>query len=142
MSAPKEREARHSIEAGEPWPHDPYPYLRLYGGDIMKGTLHLSHLQGWALVLLIVHYWHHGSLPKEHEVLARITRMDEKTWRKNSETILAQLRQTIHEENDAGLITQRKGCIEDSKKKSESGRKGAESRWRRPRLGVCNEATA
>jgi hypothetical protein len=90
-----EAQQLHSIEAGEPWPHDPFPYLKLYGGDIVKGTMHMSHEQGWALVLLMVHYWHHGSLPKEHEVLARIARMDKKTWRKNSETILAQLRLVI-----------------------------------------------
>ena len=63
-----------SIEAGEPWPADAFSWFKFWGGEIVKGTMHMNNEQVAALMFLMVHYWEHGWVPEEEEVLCRITR--------------------------------------------------------------------
>jgi len=63
--------------------------MRLYVGDYLADTLHLSTVEHGAYMLLIMAYWQHrGPLPADDASLARITRMSKLQWRKISEKIL------------------------------------------------------
>jgi uncharacterized protein YdaU (DUF1376 family) len=56
------------------------PFMPLYVGDYLGDTRHLTTLQHGAYVLLIMHYWAHGELPRDDRALARIAGMRGCHW--------------------------------------------------------------
>jgi uncharacterized protein YdaU (DUF1376 family)/rubredoxin len=65
------------------------PYMKLYIGDYLADTQHLSCLEHGAYLLLIMAYWQHGSpLENNPKLLRRLTRTDPKTFQKVSENVL------------------------------------------------------
>ena len=63
-----------SIEAGEPWPRDVYPYFEHWEGEIMKATTDMRPDEFGAFMRLIGYYWHHGKLPAKDDfhIVARL----------------------------------------------------------------------
>lgn len=59
------------------------PWMPFYDGDFMRDTAHLSAVEGWAYLHLIMFYWANGSLPTEPSRLARIAKMDLRRWRQH-----------------------------------------------------------
>ena len=65
------------------------PYMKLYIGDYLGDTQHLSCLEHGAYLLLIMAYWQNkGPLPYNPKLLRRYTRTDSNQWRKCSENVL------------------------------------------------------
>ena len=58
----------------------PRPWMPLYVADYLGDTGHLSTIEHGAYLLLIMHYWQNGGLPKEDAKLARITRTTTREW--------------------------------------------------------------
>jgi uncharacterized protein YdaU (DUF1376 family) len=65
-------------------------WMPLYIGDYIADTGHLSTAEHGCYLLLIMHYWEHGSIPIEDDKLARICRCRSQDWsRYYKKTVLA-----------------------------------------------------
>ena len=63
--------------------------MPLYVGDFLRDTRHLTATQVGAYLLLLMHYWSTGSLPKDVPSLRRISLQDRHAWRRNGPIIAA-----------------------------------------------------
>jgi hypothetical protein len=54
--------------------------MKFYVQDYLDDTVHLNAEQHGAYMLLIMFYWHHGSLPDDDTQLALITRCSRQKW--------------------------------------------------------------
>jgi uncharacterized protein YdaU (DUF1376 family) len=54
------------------------PWMPLYVADYLADTDHLTLAQHGAYLLLIMHYWRHGCLPENDEIIAKILRISRK----------------------------------------------------------------
>jgi len=65
-------------------------WMPLHIDDYLSDTAHLTGAEHGAYLLLIMHYWQHGSLPDNERLIARIARMSAEQWDESRE-ILAML---------------------------------------------------
>lgn len=65
------------------------PWMPLYVADYRADTMRLSTLEHGAYLLLIMEYWHVGTLPDDDVQLARITGLALAQWRRIRPTIAA-----------------------------------------------------
>lgn len=63
--------------------------MPLYIADYLADTAHLSAAEHGAYLLLIMHYFRNGELPKDDKKLQRISRMTAREWEASRETIAA-----------------------------------------------------
>lgn len=56
--------------------------MPLYIADYLKDTTHLGALESGAYLHLIMDYWQNGKLPADDKLLARISKLTEREWRK------------------------------------------------------------
>lgn len=63
------------------------PWMPFYFSDYLADTGHLSTTEHGAYLLLIAHYWSHGSLPSDEAVIARITRMTARQWAQSRDVL-------------------------------------------------------
>ncbi len=57
------------------------PYMPLYVADYLSDAAHLSTVEHGAYLLLLMTYWQRGEpLPDDDKKLARITRLEPRTW--------------------------------------------------------------
>lgn len=64
-------------------------WMPLYIGDYLGDTMHLSGPEHGAYLLLMMHSWRTGPLPKDSRALASIARTEMASWRRMEPTILA-----------------------------------------------------
>lgn len=67
----------------------PDAWMPLFIGDWTADTQHLSCEQDGAYFRLVRHYWRTGPLPDDDAVLARLTGLELKAWRKHRATLAA-----------------------------------------------------
>lgn len=65
-------------------------WMPLHIADYLADTGHLTATEHGAYLLLIMHYWQHGSLPVEERMICRIAKMDAEQWAE-SRDVLAML---------------------------------------------------
>lgn len=65
------------------------PWMPLYIGDYLRDTTHLGALESGAYLHLIMDYWQNGKLPDDEKMLARITKMTDREWKKSRATLQA-----------------------------------------------------
>lgn len=102
------------------------PYMKLYIGDYLGDTQHLSCLEHGAYLLLIMAYWQKGGpLENNPKILRRLTRTDPKTFQKCSKNVL-----NMFQVRDGSLVHKRiQKELEKRIKVSEHNRNSANSRW-------------
>lgn len=78
---------------GFAYPHDDgeggmsHAWMPFYVADYLADTRHLSTFEHGAYLLLIMHYWQTGGLPRDEVQLCRITGMSSVEWKRSSPTL-------------------------------------------------------
>ena len=102
------------------------PWMPLYVADYRADTAHLSAAEHGAYLLLIMHYWQTGSLPKEDAPLSRIACMSAAEWRKAKPIVAAFFSDDWkHKRIEAEI----KHATELSETNSNKAREAANRRW-------------
>ena len=65
------------------------PWMPLYVGDYLRDTQHLCAEEHGAYLLLIMHYWTHGSLPPDEKNLQKISQLSPYKWEKYLQNLSA-----------------------------------------------------
>lgn len=99
--------------------------MPLYVADYLADTGHLSVSEHGAYLLLIMHYWQHGSLPSDETRLARIARMTREQWAE-SRDVLAEFFEDgwRHSRIDSEL----QAASEKYERRAAAGRKGGNAK--------------
>jgi uncharacterized protein YdaU (DUF1376 family) len=61
--------------------------MPVYAGDYLAKTAHLSTVEHGAYLLLMLHYWINGRLPKSEDAIRRITRMTPRQWARSRDQL-------------------------------------------------------
>jgi uncharacterized protein YdaU (DUF1376 family) len=102
------------------------PFMQLYIGDYMSDTRHLTTEQHGAYLLLLMTMWRHGgSLPRDHEKLARIAGLSDKRWNQISLEVMAFF--TVEDEHITQKRLQKE--IEKARNYSASQSNKANAKW-------------
>lgn len=115
--------------------------MPLWIGDYLADTMHLTGAEHGAYLLLLMHSWRNGPLPKDDASLAAIARTDPQAWRR----IAAKIR-PFFTEVDSGLIQkrleqERAKAFDNARQRSEKAAKAATSRWQKQRPGDASSIT-
>lgn len=112
-------------------------WMPLYIGDYLADTMHLNGAQHGGYLLLLMHQWRTGPLPKDEAQLAAIARADPAAWRKSVWPVLRGFFQDLPEGYSQKRLAAEAGRVAGIKeKRAEAGGKGAETRWRKD--GKCH----
>lgn len=97
-------------------------YMRMFWGDFLKNTMHLTSAEVGVYCLLIAHYFEQGSLPDDDRRLARIARLPVPNWKK--------MRPTMEDFFEPGWRHARVDEeIAESRKKADRASRNARTRW-------------
>lgn len=100
-------------------------WMKLYIGDELSNTAHMTVEEFGAYISLKMHYWRFGCLPNDDERLARIARVSVDKWQALKPAI-----GPLFEDDwrDSKLEAQRGEAEEKHKARVEAGRKGGKSK--------------
>lgn len=102
------------------------PYMKLWVGDYIADTRHLTTEQHGAYLLLLMAMWARGGdLPVDHEQLARLAGLSNGRWSKISSEIMAFFTRSGDRLTQNRLASE----LKKSRKNSESAKANSEARW-------------
>jgi uncharacterized protein YdaU (DUF1376 family) len=102
------------------------PYMKLYVGDYLADTTHLTTLEHGAYALLLMAMWRSGgSLPAADDNLARLARCSPAEWASMKTTILAFFLRSRSRLTHKRIIKELAKYDAISDTRSEAGKKGA-----------------
>ncbi len=108
-------------------------WMPLYIGDYLADTGHLTAQQHGSYLLMLMHQWRTGPLPKDERQLAAIARVDLSTWRqKIAPSVMAFFSVTVEGLTQGRLAREKQKSDANLLSKSEAGQRGAEGRWAKP----------
>ena len=93
--------------------------MPLYIADYLADTTHFTLAEHGAYLHLIMYYWHHGGLPADEKVIARISRMTPHQWKKSYVVLKSKFFDGWHHHRIDIELTQ---AIEISNKRSASAK--------------------
>lgn len=103
------------------------PWMPFYVADYLADTMHLTTFEHGAYLLLIMHYWQHGRLPRDRKSLAKICGTDEEQFGLIRNTLKGLFQPGwTHKRIDKEL----KETAEKYSKRAEAGRRGGASKKR------------
>lgn len=108
------------------------PAFQLYAGDFFIDTLEWSLEEVGAYTRLLLYEWDNGSLPTDIKKLSQVAGTTPKRFQKVSKTVLAKF--TMTDQNrfiNERLERTRQEQENYRKSQSESGKRGAEKRWKK-----------
>lgn len=100
-------------------------WMKLYIGDELSNTSHMTAAEFGSYMLLKMHYWRFGALPNDNDRLARIARVTPEQWRE----IMPSIGPLFEDDwRDLKLEEQRAEAEDRHKKLSEAGKRGGRPR--------------
>lgn len=120
-----------------------FPALPLFTDAYLGDTIHLTTLQHGAYLLMLITAWRTSdcSLPNDDEFLARITRMDRRTWNQNKERILSFWRLNENNKFEQGRLKDERNYVDQQRNKNvEAGRISALKRKERDSTTVPTQS--
>lgn len=104
-------------------------WMPLFIGDYLADTTRLTTEQHGAYLLLIMDYWRNGAPPDDDSILANITKMQQRDWKKTKNAVMTFFTLV----NGAWVHSRIEKELEDAtagkKKAEEKAKKAAEARW-------------
>lgn len=117
-----------------------YPALPLFTDAFIADTMHLTTAQVGAYLLILMTAWRSSdcAVPDDDVYLARICRMDKRTWAANKDVIRAFLSVTSQAKLQQKRLTDERKYVEEKRSKNaESGRSSALKRKERHSTNVA-----
>lgn len=106
-----------------------FPYLPMYVGDYLKKTRHLTAEQHGAYLLLIFDLWEHGgSIPFDHNLLARVANITPKRWGRIWVSLEGYFTVSDGRLSHDRLNQEIQKCLQISQKRRQAGKLGGEAR--------------
>jgi len=106
-----------------------FPYLPMYVGDYLKKTRHLTAEQHGAYLLLIFDLWEHGgSIPFDHNLLARVANITPKRWGRIWVSLEGYFIVSDGRLSHDRLNQEIQKCLQISQKRKQAGKLGGEAR--------------
>ena len=116
-------------------------YMPLWIADYLADTTRLTTEQHGAYLLLLMDYWRNGQLPDDDNVLAQITKMEKKNWKKNRSFLVQFFVQKngflIHKRVEKELSVSR----EKKDANIERAKAAAEARWGKDKQDESNASS-
>ena len=111
-------------------------WMPLYVADYLADTGHLTAAEHGAYLMLIMHYWMHGGLPREEAQLRRIARMSAREWAAARETLAGFFGPDWRHDR---IETEIAKSDSKARSRSESGARGARAKSLKTQsVGVAN----
>jgi uncharacterized protein YdaU (DUF1376 family) len=106
-----------------------FPYLPMYVGDYLKKTRHLTTEQHGAYLLILFDLWEHGgSIPFDHNLLARVANITPKRWGRIWDALEGYFTVSDGKLSHERLNQEIQKCLQISQKRKHAGKLGGEAR--------------
>lgn len=119
-----------------------FPYIPFYTADFISDTIQFSSAQTGAHIMLLLAAWRSPDckLPDDDKQLARIARMDSRTWRLNKKIIMGLWKKDDQQKWYQGrLLDERKNVVQLRSKNVRAGTSSALKRKERHSTSVENK---
>lgn len=104
-------------------------WMPFYIGDYLGDTQRLTTEQHGAYLLLILDYWRNGPAPDDDAVLAQITRLDAKVWKRHRPALARMFRIGHGEWRHKRIDRELDDAAANAERRSSKAKKAAEARW-------------
>lgn len=106
-------------------------WMKLYIGDFLAAVEDFDADEGFAYILLLIHYWKHGPLPNDDKRLARIARIPLGKWKvSTSHAVMREFDLQIHEDIELWHLDKLDKALIQRDGKSMRAKDAAILRWK------------